>query len=364
MDISVIKRLKEFRDNNPLYKDYITGVSEESNNIWVKNKLGKSAIVTIDDLEKGRLNIDLFNKEEVEYSKNNIPNAPKCVIDARNKQRIENYINNNPKIKDYITNIESNNISIKNELGKITTVTIDDLESGKFNIDEFISEKIETLNSEEDEEIETIDFEPVASIKKEEKKETLLDLYNAISTNDINKIDSILMSKFKNPDTGLLMSSKSIIDQVTNNSIIGAADCIKNNTKIPTEPSDFSIDGKIVSEINKSDEIVNKDKALKNYFVPVHIMLLAIQKKGDKTYDGKLDELKNQFSIKVDDRLRTITPPIKDEENQSIEQLSDEKSLKYVPPISATAGFADIFILTIIILVYAAIIVNLILKMK
>lgn len=310
MDAQIVTRIKEFLKNNPQYKEYISGIVTNSNMIQMKNKQGKVANVTIDDLENNRLDLNEFDKEEAIYNYKTLSNGSKMRI-------VEAPLSLKPAVTEEI----------------------------------------------KDEEIEIMDFEPVPGIEKKYEK-TLKDLKDAIDSKNINQLDSILMDNFRDSNTGLL-NINNAVEKIINNCVNEAANCIRDNIVFKSDLSNYNIDGTI-KEKNKVDGDVDKAEILKSSFKPVLVIIDAARLKGNVTYynDDKKRELASQFQIRVEDKLRTITPPVQKDEKVKSEPQSDVKSFVLTPLTRKAAGFADIFILTIIILVYAAIIINLILKIR
>lgn len=307
MDAIVIKRIKDFLNSNPNYQNYISGVSAESNDIFIKNKQGKLCKVTIEDLENGRLNLDEFDKEEAIYDYKKLENGQTQRIIVAPK-------------------------SLKN------------------------------IEKEDDLEVIEDDFEPVLSSEK-----TMKDLNDAIISKNIEKIDEILITEYKNPNTGLIDIS-SAIKTVNENCIKQAAECIKDNKNLSSDLSDYDLKGILKSEPDKSEQIIDSNSIKLTAFAPVNLMLKTAELKHINI--PSIEEFQKRFDTSIDDTYRLMTA-VKTSPNQEVIQKDDEpvieqsesQKLTYAPKRNAT-GFADIFILTAIILVYAAIIINLILKMR
>lgn len=331
-DVMLIKRLQKYISEHSEFKSYITGVGTDSNYIYIKNKQGKEARVTIDDLENGRLDLAEFDKEEVKYNYKTLPNGQQFrIVEAPLSLK-----------QDEKTNEED------------IEVMEDDFTASK---------RVDT--SDQIEEIED-DFTAAPGIKKEKN---MKDLNDMILSKNIDGINIMLLDNFKDSTTGFI-DIKGAVDTIMNNCVMQAADSIKDNVKFSDNLSDYNIKGKCTIEPVKTDIALDKPEILKILFRPVHVILQAAKLKGDPTYgnDEKAKELLGQFKIKVDDRLRTITPintnVQTDDNKDSIQELEKEASKLVLSPPRQAAGFADIFILTIIILVYAAIIINLIMKMR
>ena len=307
MDVSAIEKLKAFMKSNPEYNKYLAGVGTDSNVIYVKNEKGKLATVSLEGLESGRLDLAEFNKEDAVYNYKTLPNGQ--------KQRI-------------------------------------------------VEEPLSLKKEEPEEEIEVMDdFEPAKEIVEPKlERYTLKDLYNAVVVKDIDKIDDILITEYRNPVNGTIDMDKAI-DTITNNSVKAAATYIKDEIDYPEKLENFDIKGNIIIKEDPKQNN-NKEDIEKKAFMPVKVVLASSQLKGISKYDIK--DIENQFKVKVDDRIRTISPVIPEEKKEEIvPEKENVPKLSYTPVKKiTTAGFADIFILTVIILVYAAIIINLILKMK
>ena len=115
--------------------------------------------------------------------------------------------------------------------------------------------------------------------------------------------------------------------------------------------------------MNKEEEIIRE--TFNRLLLPQ--TEIAIMKGYGSAYTPEnIEAACNRFRVMVEDKLRA-----KGYTKQEEIKKEEEKQKSYVPTLKPEpmlpmkrAGFADALILTIIVLVYAAIIINLILKLK
>ena len=106
--------------------------------------------------------------------------------------------------------------------------------------------------------------------------------------------------------------------------------------------------------MNKTEQIIEQS------FNLVLIPTEAAQMKGSNITPEMVENAKKKYG-----NPKKLEPEKKHEQNELVEKKTYVPTLKPEPMLPMKkAGFADALILTIIVLVYAAIIINLILKLK
>lgn len=293
----------------------------------------------------------------------------------------------NESKRKYIKGLNPNtsNIILENENGIKKEVSIDDLKNGLFNFEKFeIEIKDEIIEEDNDfEMIEELDEpneqknESIEVIEETNKVYTMQDLKNAVDSKDIITIDKILGTFAINPNTGLVDIDRAI-GIVTKNTVDLTIKNINENKNFETDLSKYSVDGKLKEDLSdNSMNNVDSSKTLEAGFNNILLLVEVAKQKGTVYSDENIERARKIFATQVKDGLNikelekkdeieTLSVPsddIKEEKNEIVERKSYVPTLKPDNSIKK-AGFADIFILTIIVLVYAAIIVNLVMKLK
>lgn len=241
--------------------------------------------------------------------------------------------------------------------GQDKLITIDELENGHLNkpSQTIKEEPIEVM---EDEEIETLD----APVSNEKQIVTLEDMNNAILSKNEAAVDKALATFAINEKTGSIDVNKAI-KIITDNSTNNVVECVKNNKGMPNGLANYDIKGNIISGIQDGAENIESliDKSFNNILVYV-----GASKLKNIVYNERQIELaKNKYATSINDRLNVLG--LNKKEDNVVEFKKEEKplSLELRPDKNLKkAGFADIFILTLIVLIYVAIIVNLISKIN
>lgn len=280
------------------------------------------------------------------------------------------YMNLTPDKKSYIKGMspETGDIILQKD-GASVHASISDLESGKFNYDTF------TLNPEE-EKIEVME-EPIEQLSVEQpqtqndnlnNKMTLNDVKTLVELNNKDTLDKIVSSFSKNPD-GTPDIGGAVV-QVTNNSINAAVTSIMENRPFSTELYKYDVTGKPIMKEDVSINKVSMDDAINHSFDNVLIYTDVASMYGITYTDEQKEMARGNYATSVKNTLANlgynyneskIETPVSETPIQEPEKV---KSMTYAPVDNRKAGFADIFILSIIVLVYAAIIVNLIMKLR
>lgn len=270
-------------------------------------------------------------------------------------------------------------IILTGETGNSIRFKVEELETGNvdfsplFNkkeensndmIEEIIMDEEKTLSEVKDEEEveEILDEEPEV-----QKQYTMADLNNAIEEKNVIKIDEMLSTFAINPNTNLVDIGIAI-NKVTSNSLNEAIKCVEENTNFSSNLSDYDLEGKLINKQAVEGIPVNPSEICEKSFKNVKEYINAASVKGINYYSQIEESAKQKYTTLFNDKInvkglnRQVEPVVetleeKEEEKQMVPTLKPDTNLK-------KAGFADIFILTIIVMVYAAIIINLISKLK
>lgn len=282
-----------------------------------------------------------------------------------------------------IKGINSNtNEIVLEKNGVQKNVSMDILENNKFDFDKFeiIPDMIE-----EDEEVETIEEmveEPQETINV---PKTMADLNEAIKNKDEKAVDKALETFAINEKTGVI-DVNNAISTVTNNAIKEAVGCIKNNKAFDNDMSKYDVRGRKMAENNYDASMIQafegqdavKEATFNSFIVP-YIEIAKMKGYGANFTEKVILNAKNRYNTMINDSLNFNNLALKgynktdekvqqkesEKTNELVENQSNALTLKPEPMLPMKkAGFADALILTIIVLVYAAIIINLILKLK
>lgn len=282
------------------------------------------------------------------------------------QNRVVNYYKNNGFIQMYLRGIDTNtNEVVLNINNKEKRIGIDVLENIKtdeelnayFNGTEATFEpKVDDLPN-----LDAVAINPVVkeeTLDNTETKETLNDVKILIELKNKDGLDNILKKFSVNPSTGLIDINKAI-STVTKNTMNETVRAIKNGYDFDTNINLYDIEGNYlgtsVPASSTEDEVIAKS------FNNIKLYLDA-----SKMYPDQVNYSDEQINV----FMKTYISKVKEELHGK--EVSKPVSPSIVPtpeiqkeiPTSASAGFADIFVLTVIVLVYAVIIVNLVLKLK
>lgn len=257
----------------------------------------------------------------------------------------------------------------KNRIQK--SVSIDILENNRFDFDKF-EIKEEVL----DEEIESLEVNENINNNINIPK-TIADLNFAIKEKNEKSIDKALETFAINEKTGVIDINKAL-SVVTNNAVKEVVECVVNNKPFDKNMTKYDITGKKIVMDDAVSDSLTEDEIKKDSFELLIIPFTEIAAMKGNNLMISEDARKNAFNrycTVVDGKL--ALKGYKNEEKEASEEtnVKNEVAAKksYVPTlkpdamypmIQKKAGFADVFILTLIILIYAAIIINLILKLK
>lgn len=288
-------------------------------------------------------------------------------------KRLQTYYSNlTPDKKNYIRGMssETGKIVLQKD-DKTAHVSIEDLETGKFNFDTFglnpvVEEKVEIM----EEPVEQLAVEQQPVVQEDNSinnKMTLNDIKTLVELNNKETLDKIIVSFAKNED-GTPNISGAIVE-VLNNSMNAAVTSIMENRPFSTELYKYDVTGKLIVPEDVSTQKVSKEEVIKNSFDNVLIYTDVANMYGTAYTDSQKEIARSSYVANVDKLLaqKGYTEPVVQEQPvpEPINVPEQTKQMVYAPVAdNKKAGFADVFILAIIVLVYTAIIVNLVMKLK
>lgn len=294
------------------------------------------------------------------------------------QNRVVNYYNNNPFIQKYLKGINANtNEVLLNINGQEKSVTIDELESIKSEADLMkpatpvapdISMPAAPVMPAAPQEMPQVASTPSVAPSAqqfESVKETLNDIKILTELKNKDGLDNLLKKFAVNPTTGLI-DINTAISVVTRNTMNEVEKAIKNNYVFNSDSSLYDIEGRYEGE--NVTGFLSEDEQIANSFNNIKIYIDASKMYPDQVNynDAQISTFMQTYIKKVKEELHgssgvpaaqpkteatpTATPPV--------QQTTDSST----QPVSSSAGFADIFVLCLIVIVYAIIIVNLVLK--
>lgn len=313
-------------------------------------------------------------------------------------ERLKKYCNENPEIvkNSYIKGINPSNSMIAIEVnGEKKNISIDELESNSWLNPKVEEEVIEVMDDVSNDTIamntgviqtiqnpnniimenpipspnvnQTINNQQVTTINPTSKNIiTLKDMKEAIIAKDEDSVNKALEKFAIDEKTGSVNINKAI-KIVTDNSTNNVINSIKNNTLLSSNLEDYDIKGNLTKQPLSTPQKVELQSLIDTSFNNILVYVEAARLRNVVYNESQIQVAKTKYATGINDKLNVlglnkkeeeITPDNKKEvvNNMSLE-LQPDKNIK-------KAGFADILILTIIILVYAAIIINLITKLK
>ena len=306
MDQSVIERLRKFVLEHPdmAKSGFIKGLDPDTNKIVIMVN-GEEKRITIDELENGHLN------EE-------------------------------PKMQE-----------IKEEPTVVQTPIIED---------EIL------IDDPKEEVLETLDVTPQVQVEEKQIK-TLKDMLEATNMKDEELVDKTLQTFAVNNDNGSISINKAI-SIITDNSRNNVISCVRDNTLMHEDLSKYDVVGKPLEPFVHASERVPLDKLIDDSFKNILVYTEVSRLKNKGYTEEQMRNAKERYTKDINERLKVLGLDKKEQQNNNIIDLNEKKEEKQMamelkPDKNlAKAGFADILILTIIILIYIAIIVNLISKLQ
>lgn len=296
------------------------------------------------------------------------------------QNRVVNFYKNNQFSHSYMLGIDpvTNNVIIGFN-GKTKRVSIDVLESFKTEEDirNYIEDKVILKENNISDTLPEFDLgnsvnevtvtpvvqkESVITNNYAQVKENLNDIKILNELKNKDGLDNILKKFAVNESTGLIDINKAI-SVVTRNTMNEVEKAIRNKYDFDTDFSNYDIDGKYIGSSNIGTS--TDDEKIFSSFKNIKLYLDAAKMYPDQA--NYTDEQINVF-------MRTYISKVKEELYGNENSVKNEVIDSAIPPVvnsvnedvssNKSAGFADIFVLTVIVLVYAVIIVNLILKLN
>ena len=287
------------------------------------------------------------------------------------KSRLVNYYKNNQFIQKYIKGLNaSTNEIVLIYNGKEKNVPIDTLEklTDELSLINFLNleqAEVTPINAEVvEEEPEEVIEEPTSTPVQEEidQVETLNDIKILTELKNKPALDNILRRFAVNENTGLIDINKAI-SIVENNTIEEVVNAIKENYAFDQNAINYDIQGKFIGE--KIPDAISADEKIFSSFNNVKVYLEAV-----KMYPEQLNYSEEDINARLGEYIKKVKNILNGGETQVVETPT-EPIKQPIPavqneqvPEAASAGFADIMVLSVIVLVYAIIIINLILKLK
>ncbi|MBQ9024115.1 MAG: hypothetical protein IJ105_02705 [Bacilli bacterium] len=260
-------------------------------------------------------------------------------------------------------------------------ITIDQLESGYLNqnVQQTNVDPIPTLepisNQTQTEEIEVMDEVPSQSnesietlstdIPSNNQIITLKDMQNAVLTKDEKAVDKALET-FALDTTNRINMNKAI-KIVTDNCIDNVISSVRDNVELSSDLSKYDITGKPLTPFEPSIQKEDLQSLIDKSFSNILVYVEASRLKNIVYNESQIQAAKKKYATSVQDKINVLGLNQKEEQivPDNVKEQPKEMTLDLQPDKNIKkAGFADILILTIIVLIYAAIIINLITKLK
>lgn len=270
------------------------------------------------------------------------------------KTRLINYYKNNEYIQKYIKGMDSNTQEIVLAYNDLTkNITIDELEkmNSETDVISFLNNNVSS--KEEILEEPVINMAEPRVISNELDKETLNDIKILTEIKSKSGLDNLLKDFAVNESTGLIDINKAI-DIVEENTINEVIKCIKDHTEFDLNLENYDKTGKYTGSTTMSN--TSDDEKIMSSFNNLKVYLDAANMYVDQAHFT--DEDINKKLKEYIDKVKSILNPVK-EVPKKVVQNSIPNNVT-----TQSAGFADIFVLCVIVVVYAIIIVNLILKLS
>lgn len=344
MDVKT--RLINYYNSNEFIKKYIKGMNSVTNEI-VLSYNGLTKNISIDDLENindetsviSFLNDNTYLREaeEPKFYKKNESDTIWWVNNPNEKGKMEFTFD-----KKTIYNLYQDYKNLPQDLKEIFN---------KENPywDEYFNGKKETPSEEQQ-----ISMVEPKVINSELDKETLNDIKILTEIKSKSGLDNLLKDFAVNESTGLIDINKalSIVEKNTIDEVIKS---IKEHYDFDLDLQNYDKTGKYIGNKTASDRL--DDEKIMSSFNNIKVYLDAASMYVDQVQFTEEDI--NKKMKEYIDKVKSILNPVKEVPRQvnniaSTEQVS----------VNQSAGFADIFVLCLIVIVYAIIIVNLILKLS
>ena len=268
------------------------------------------------------------------------------------KNRLVNYYKSNAFIQKYIKGLDSSTNEIVLSYNGLTkNISIDELENitNETSIISYLNPN--TFLREEKIEEPKIDMVEPKVISNDVEEESLNDIKILTEIKSKSGLDNLLKKFAINESTGLIDINKAI-DIVEKNTIDEVVKAVKDHCDFDLDLQNYDITGKYHGY--ETPSTTSDDEKIMSSFNNIKVYLEAANMYMDQI-NFTSDDINKRMKEYIE-KVRSILYPVK--EQPKTMQLAEE-----APVANQSAGFADIFVLCVIIAVYAIIIVNLILKL-
>lgn len=274
--------------------------------------------------------------------------------------RLINYYKNNQFIQKYMKGIDSKTNEIvlffNNENKRITMGELEKIisEEELINFMNGVSNETVVIPEINAKEVEVVPEEQAMLTETEDlTRETLNDIKILTELKNKDALNNLIKDFSINPSTGLIDINKSI-STVTNNTMKEVVKSIRNNYEFIEDLTKYDVDGTFIG--TPTTGFSSEDEKITKSFNNIRIFIEASKMYPEQVNynDSQVNELYKTYFNKVKEELHGGAVP-------NVEKVPPKNEETIVSP---SAGFADIFVLTVIVLVYAVIIVNLIFKLK
>lgn len=290
------------------------------------------------------------------------------------QNRVVNYYKTNSFIQNYLKGIDAKtNEVVLNYNGVEKRILIDSLENIKtedelnafFQGKSVVTPEVAPVAEPSVPNLEAVSISPVEEpiVTSEPTKESLNDIKILVELKNKDGLDNILKKFSVNPTTGLI-DINTAISTVTKNTMNEVVNAIKSGVDFDSNLMNYDIEGKYNG--TSTAPAVSEDEMIAKSFNNVKIYLDASKMYPDQVNynDEQISNFMKTYISKVKEELHGAIQVPEEPQVEVPNMPVENKSIDTEIPASASAGFADIFVLTVIVLVYAVIIVNLILKLK
>ena len=186
-------------------------------------------------------------------------------------------------------------------------------------------------------------------------QKTLNDIALLTELKSKDGLDNVLKEFAIKEETGLLDFNVAL-NKVVGNTIREVERSISSRTDFSSDLTKYDIQGNFIGELIQADS--SPDEKIMKGFQNINVYLNASKMYPEQVnFDPQgIETFKNSYIAKVKSDLG-LNAPVRAESAPKKQLVLENNEVK-------NAGFADVFVLTVIVLVYAAIIVNLIIKLK
>ena len=192
-------------------------------------------------------------------------------------------------------------------------------------------------------------------------EESLNDIKILVELKNKDGLNNLLKKFAVNPSTGLIDINQaiSVVTQYTMSEVVKS---IKNKYEFDTDLTKFDIDGTYKGAPITGNS--STDEKIMNSFNNIKLFIEASKMFPEQVNynDDQINNFMKTYMDKVKAELGSNNGG--NQEIPAVPAPMVNDGISNEVPANASAGFADIFVLTVIVLVYAVIIVNLILRLK